>query len=638
MVRTFLYIFLVSLALPATTLSVLAQADTAMHQLKGVEIFGKPAEVYAVGSRVSSIDSSYLHHHASGSLANALQALTPLYLKSYGASGISSVSFRGTNASQTAVLWNGLNISSPTLGQTDFSTLPVSSFGEVAIQYGSAGANYGNGAIGGAVLLNSPVYSDKGWGAAIHTEAGSFGHYFGSGRIHYGNQKLQANAGAYYRQAANNFKYRDLTQFQTPEVRQHNASAASYGFTQNITWHVKPATKIAFHNWYTSADREVQPAMGSAANDAKLQDTNLRLMATLEHSSNWGETNIKAAYFNDFLRYTNTSVNSVSDVTTYQLQTEQTYSQGKQWSLHGGINLQHFIAENDGYAGTQKESRASAFALFRYDPVETLKLSFNLRQAFIEGYNPNPTPSIGLEWKFYNHPIHRIFLKGNTAGSYRVPTLNDRFWVGSGNPDLKPEHGWNFESGLLHQFTPGNNFHLSSEITAYYMLIDDWIQWRPDDAGRWRPVNLMQVISKGIEAHTKATFETKKTKLSTMLAYTYTSSEQTKVYEGTGDRGKQLMYVPRHKAIFTTEMAYQGWSFLSNLNYTGIRYTNNSESGFLNSFLLLDVALSKKMQLQKNTVIFSLRSDNATNVVYQTMAFHAMPPRGYTFSFNLIIP
>ncbi|MEJ8801035.1 TonB-dependent receptor plug domain-containing protein [Pontibacter sp. H249] len=614
------------------------QPDAAGHQLRTIEVFGKPAEVYAAGSRVVQLDSSYLSTYASGSLAQVLQAHTPLYFKTYGASGISTVAFRGTNASQTAVLWNGLNISSPTLGLTDFSTLPVSGFGNVAVQQGAAGATYGSGAIGGAVLLNSSIHKSKGLAADLQTEAGSFGRYFGSGSIKYGSHKIQANTSLYVGEAANNFKYVDVTQFQPQEVRQENAALEQYGVTQDLAWQLSSKTKLALHGWYTLMDREVQPAMGSAANNAKQQDKNLRLMAELEHDSRWGQTELKAAYFNDYLHYTNNSTNSVADVNTYQLQAEQTYTRGNHWSLRGGINLQHFTAENGGYAGEQQENRASAFALLRYDPTAALKLSLNLRQAFVEGYNPKPTPAFGFDWKFYNDNINQLSLKGNVAGSYRVPTLNDRFWLGAGNPDLKPEQGWSYESGLRHLFILGNSFLLASELTGYSMLVDNWIQWSPDADGRWRPVNLFRVHSKGIEASTKATATIGEAKLAVTAGYTYTSSEQAEVYEGSGDKGKQLMYVPHHKAILSTEVNYKGWSALGGLNYTGLRYTNNSESNYLDDFILVDVALSKRLQLKQQIIVLTLRSDNVTNTDYQTMAYHAMPPRGYTFSLRLIIP
>ncbi len=603
-----------------------------------VEVFGKPAEVYAAGSRISTIDSSYLSTYASGSLADALQARTPIYFKSYGVSGLSSVAFRGTNASQTAVLWNGLNIAPATLGQTDFSTLPVSGMGEVDVQYGSAAATYGSGAIGGAVLLHSPTYKNKGFGLDVQQEAGSFGRYFSSGRVSYGSQKLEVGASAYLRLAENDFTYQDLSRFDTPYLKQQHAAQRQHGFTQDIVYHLSAKTQVALHGWYTFADRELQPAMGSAYNNAKQQDENLRLLTELKHSSQWGQTDIKAAFFDDFLRYTDNSISSVADVQTYQLQAEQTYTQGNNWSLRGGINLQHFVAENDGYAGRQNENRAAAFALFRYNPAEPLALSLNLRQAIVEGYNPKPTPSLGFDWKFYKQQKHHLSLKGNVSGSYRVPTLNDRFWIGAGNPSLKPEQGWSYEGGLRHVLVEGNTLLLETEATAYRMLIDDWIQWAPDHTGNWRPANLQKVRSQGLELSSQLTATAGEVKLTGSAGYTYTSSEQVAVYEGSGDKGKQLMYVPRHKAILASSATYRGWALSGNLNYTGLRYTSNSETSRLDDFLLLQLAVSKKLQLRENTLLLTLRADNLTNTVYQTMAYRAMPPHGYSISLRFIMP
>ena len=110
------------------------------------------------------------------------------------------------------------------------------------------------------------------------------------------------------------------------------------------------------------------------------------------------------------------------------------------------------------------------------------------------------------------------------------------------------------------------------------------------------------------------------------------------IYDGDGDKGKQLMYVPLHKAMLATDINYHNWSVLGNLNYTGLRYTSNSETSSLDDFLLLQLALSRKLKLKENTLILSLRADNVTNSEYQTMAYRAMPPRGYTLSIRFIIP
>ncbi|MCX2738456.1 TonB-dependent receptor plug domain-containing protein [Pontibacter anaerobius] len=634
---SFLNVWLCACLSTVATTAV-SQQDTTQHQLLTVEVFGKPAEVYAAGSRVVQVDSAFLSTYSSGSLAEALQARTPIYFKSYGASGSSTVAFRGTNASQTAVLWNGLHIVPATLGQADFSTLPLSGLGEVAVQHGAAAANYGSGAIGGAVLLNSPKYRTHGFVGDIKLETGSFGRYFGSGSAGYSSKSFSYGLSAYGQLAENNFKYKDLSRFGTPEVRQQHAQVQQQGFTQDLSWQLSPRTGLALHGWYTSSDRELPPAMGSSDAEAQQKDENLRLMVELQHESQLGQTSIKAAYFNDYLHYTDRSTDSESGVETYQLQAEQTYTYGERWSLRGGLNLQHFEAKNDGYSGQKDENRASLFALFRFDPLQPLQLSLNLRQALAEGYNPPLTPALGFNWKFFNSNQHQVSLKGNVSGSYRLPTLNDRFWAGAGNPNLKPEEGWNYELGLRHVLVQGNAFLLETEVTGYYMLIDDWIQWTPSSTGLWRPMNLQKVESKGIELSSTASATVGEVTLNSTVGYTYTSSEQVEVYEGSGDLGRQLMYVPHHKAILSAEAKYKNWSLLGNLNYTGLRYTSNSETSHLKDFILLNLALSRKLQLGQNTLLLTLRSDNVANTEYQTMAYRPMPPRSYTFSLRFIIP
>lgn len=601
-----------------------------------MEVFGKPIEAYSVGSRVTHLDSTYLRTYSSASLADALQARTPLYFKSYGASGISSVAFRGTNASQTAVLWNGLNIAPASLGQTDFSTVPVAGFGQVAVQYGSAAANYGSGAIGGAVLLSSPEFSAEGLGGEIKIEAGSFGRYFGSGKASYGSDKLHYGLGLYGLWAENAFKFNDLSRFGTPEVRQQHAALEQRGLTQDIAWKISPKTTLGLHAWYTFSDRELQPAMGSNYNDDRQQDESLRLMAALDHESRIGETEVKLAYFNDYLHYTDLNNDSESDVDSYQLQAEQAYTNGRTWSLRGGLNLQHFRATSGGYAGEQDENRASFFALLRYDPLPQLQLSLNLRQAFVEGFDPPITPSFGFKYKPLRTEV--LALKGSLSRSYRVPTFNDRFWIGAGNPDLRPEDGKSAELGLRSQ-TILNGTHLSLEATTYLMQVDNWIQWAPNERGTWRPTNLQKVESKGIEANATAQRQLGQWHVQASTGYTYTSSKQKEVYEGSrNDEGKQLMYVPLHKGVFLAETRYKDWSLLANLNYTGMRYTTNSEASSLDSFLLLHMALSRKIQLGPNSLQLTLRADNLTNEAYQTMAYRAMPPRGYTFSLRYTLP
>nr|WP_255594231.1 TonB-dependent receptor [Pontibacter sp. HSC-14F20] len=608
-----------------------------MYHLRTVEIFGKPAEVFASGSRVSTLDSSFIRTYASGSIADALQARTPVFLKTNGPSGISTPSFRGTSATHTAVLWNGLNISQPALGLSDMSLLPLSSIGSIAVQHGAAGATYGSGAIGGAVLLNSPTQQEPGFGAEVLQEVGSFGRYFSSASARYSGQKVSVALGGYYLAAENNFFFRDYGRIGAPTRRQDQAQVAQHGFTQDVNWQLSPNTRLALHGWYTYANREVPPALGAANTNAKQIDRNLRLMTALNHSSNWGETTVRAAVFNDYLRYTDNSNNSLTDINTYQVQAEQTYTYARRWSLRGGLNLQHFEADVQGYGRQVTEDRASAFLLFRYDPSKRLDLSLNLRQAFVKGYNPTPAPTLGANWLLLEQNEHKLYLKGNVSGSYRVPTLNERFWQPGGNPDIKPEQGWSYETGLRHRYTWGR-VQLESELSVYRMLVDNWIQWMPVTSSFWTPRNLQKVRSQGIELSSSASTSFGDWQLAATGAYTYTSSEQVKAYEGTQELNRQIAQVPLHKVQLGADLSFRTWTMLGNLTHTGLRYTDNSNAGSLPSYTLLNLAVHKKFTLGQYQFIASVRSDNVTNRAYTVLENVPMPPRSLTAGLRFVIP
>src|SRR5687767_7836804 len=114
---------------------VLAQEDTIRTtHLQEVSVYGMPASKYAAGTKLEPVtkDGATL-------LDQALAAAPSIYFKTYGNGQLSTIAFRGTSASHTAVLWNGMNINSPTLGQTDFSLFPVYLLDDITLQYGASG-------------------------------------------------------------------------------------------------------------------------------------------------------------------------------------------------------------------------------------------------------------------------------------------------------------------------------------------------------------------------------------------------------------------------------------------------------------------------------------------------------------------
>ncbi len=158
-----------------------AQQDTIA--LQPVTVVGFAPERFMAGLKIQRIDSTTLQQFRFQNLGDLLAFNTPLAFKNYGPGQLNTVAFRGTSSMHTAVLWNGLNINQPNLGQTDFSTLPVAGFDRLSVQYGSSASVVGTDAVGGSILLESAGIQPTGLRVLVGRQQGSFG-----------NQQTQAGA------------------------------------------------------------------------------------------------------------------------------------------------------------------------------------------------------------------------------------------------------------------------------------------------------------------------------------------------------------------------------------------------------------------------------------------------------------
>src|SRR5688572_16760184 len=93
--------------------------------------------------------------------------------------------------------------------------------------------------------------------------------------------------------------------------------------------------------------------------------------------------------------------------------------------------------------------------------------------------NLNPvTYNLGADYS----PQKIITLKLNAGKVYRIPTLNDLFWMPGGNPDLKPEEGYTID-GTAEYNAHKNNYDVKISGSVFYKLISNWIQWVPFGVG-----------------------------------------------------------------------------------------------------------------------------------------------------------
>ncbi|MDO7884477.1 TonB-dependent receptor plug domain-containing protein [Hymenobacter cheonanensis] len=628
---------------------------TRAHRLPEAQVRAVRPSRFAVGTTQWAVDSLALSQYRTGTVADVLQARTPAYVKNYGPGQLASISLRGTAARHTAVLWNGFNINLPTLGEADFNLLPLNGLREVVVQPGPAAALYGNGAIGGTVLLDTGADFRPGpLRATVQGDLGAWGLRGSSATVQAAGGRVAVRAAASYRQAANNYPY--LNPEFTGLVRRYAENAAllhQWSLSQDVALRLGAAGELTAGAWLTDADRQIQIAAGAANDHARERDQSRRLLLGYRRVlAGGGQWAVRTAWFDDVLNYTSDQVaRSNSDVKTTQAQGEYTRPLGRRATLRLGAEAQHFAAGADGYGGAISENRGAAFALLRLDPRPGLRLTGNLRQALLPAGLAPLTPTVGAEWDVFSRPplapdsvhpafqplSHTLTAKANLARTYRAPTLNERYWQPGGNPGLRPENGVGGEAGLRYQRPLGRATAFTGELTAYSQTVNEWVQWLPNDRGIYTPRNLRQVRSQGLEAALGLRYGRGRYGLHGRASYALTSTQKT---QGAADdpdpTGRQLAFVPLHQLALSLDQTLGAWQLGTTLGRTGLVYTDNSGTSYLPAFWPLAATAGYTLR-GAGPLAFTVlvQGTNLLNSSYYTYSARPAPPRALQASLRV---
>jgi len=605
----------------------LSQADTLY--LENIEVSASPLYKYAAGATVKNIQKRDYN------LAEAISTQNSIYFKNYGNGQLSTIAFRGTSASQTSVLWNGIPVNSPTLGQTDFSLWPTFLLDEIRLQYGSGGSLYGSGAIGGTVLLdNTPIFADT-INIVLAQDIGSFGNYGTGISTRVGNKKWYSKTKFYNRLIENNFDYplKGTDQIQTQE----NAAIHQYGFAQDLYYRPNAYSTVFLNSMAVVNDREVQPTITNNQSQDELYNQNIRIATGYSYNKN--DFNIKAtlAYLEnkqDFQRG-NGSLNNSVDSKQYSALVQSEVILTNKLSILSGFNLNHFKANAGVY--DQSENRLDVFAAARLAPTNFWVIDVALRQTYNQESRPF-TPSISQEIDVYNKNSHNISIQSQLGRSYRLPTLNDRYWRPGGNINLNAENSVNAEVGLNWNY---QSKKFKSEVTTkiYKNWVGEWIIWLPDQNSIWSPSNIREVEITGFEFDARAIMKTAIGKLTLGGDYSYTESRITKGLTSNDiSVGNQLPYVPFHQFIVNLSLHHKKWQILATNEFNGLRYStdDNSSFGALDPFNLVNLLISREVEIGRLRTLVVARINNITDRYYETFRNYAMPRRNYliTLTFN----
>ena len=579
------------------------------------------------------VDTALLIEYSNFSVTDVLNEVSPLNIKCYGSGGTATTSFRGASAVHTIVLWNGININHPMLGQSDFSLLPASMIDNIRINYGGASMEAGDGGMGGAILLENNPRWKKRTCIDINPGMGSFGNYSGSVRLESGTENFQAITKAFILDARNNFPYIDTVAKDPVRKNRMMNYISQKGVMQELYLKYGENNVVSARLWYQTAYRDLPGSLDYGYMHENQKDESFRSMINYSFSSDSINYFIKAAWMYSGMDYNSEFFgNDEYHTKTLALKGGITCPVGKYTRVNLILNNELNSVVTNKYLENIRKNNGSVTLSAERRTADRIGAQVLLRETMESGKLLVPDFSAGLELRVLRGVDQ--FLKANVSKNSRIPSLNDLYWNPGGNDALKNEYNVNYELGYKIFQSISGELSLNAEIDIYKNHVRNMIRWIPDTAWNYTAVNLGKVDAHGFEAVFSADYRKNRFVLVFNSGYTYSKASEVDI-QTSGESDNQLVYVPVNQVKNSLQMIYGNFYATWLSNYTGITYRDPENILSLPGFCLNHLVAGYKLPVSGNIYTLQMKVENVFNISYQTIAYYPMPGRSFFLSANI---
>ncbi|WBX72751.1 TonB-dependent receptor [Tenacibaculum pacificus] len=604
-----------------------AQKDSITNVLEEVQVAGKIKNKKFNQISVKSIkitDKQLVKNPIN--LTNLLRYNSPIAFRDYGNGGVSTARFRGTSASNTLVLWNGIPINSIGSGQTDFNSLSASISDNIVVQSGGNSTEFGSGAIGGTVHLNDEISFEKHKKIHIFSSYGSFNTTSNFFKSSFGDEKWSVKLASTINYSDNDYTFIDdrYKDSNGKLLKNDNGSYKNYGINFNIAHKFNSKNKIAFFTTGYYGDRLFSDGLPNpSAGSERNEDFNQRnlLKWNYNYSSQFKQL-INIAYLTQEYRYYDNkdAINySFGKSRTTQINYSLTYKPSNTLSFNYKTIFENIAGSNS--ETTTKTRKSTAFiGSVKYQPLKKIVTSLQVRKELNSDFNVPFSVFIGSEYNV----LPKLKLTANFSTNYRVPTYNELYWPIVGSLNLVPENAIQGEVGLSYK-----KKDLVLKSTLFYIHTNDKILWLPAGGNLWRPKNVNDVINKGVESFISYQKEIGEHIINTSSNYTFTKATNK-------ETGKTLPYAPSHLLNFTTSYTYKKVHvFLQGL-YQSKTYTNETNLNFYSLDAVNVQNIGVNLNLSTKTTILPIIGVTVNNIFNKVYYFSNLRPMpGTNFNINI---
>ena len=593
----------------------------------------------------SIITSAELEQQVSQNVGEALESTGGVFIKNYGdLAGMKTISIRGSTDNQVLVLIDGQRLNNSQNSSIDFSTIPIDAVEKIEVVKGGHSALYGANAVGGVVNIStkSSKHEQK-FSSDIKSSFGSNGIQIYSidgtqqiGKIgYYLNLKHLKSDG--------NYKYENA---QGKELKMENNDIKSNNLFFKVNYSFQHNSNLTFSTQYN----KIKKGMFGTITYPSL---NRRMDETISLYNLSFDRNIFSRLYLRTNAYYNKTDDKINDPDAWDESLKYSRHKNKAfgWELQNRFILSKNIVLTYGYDYRKDElestqldkQKRSTNSLYLQGELESRTNIIPLINKVIlipavryDDYSDvgsETSPKLGIVFSKTGGDVVTS-LRGNVGKSFRSPTFNDLYWPEDywsvGNPNLKPEIGFNYDAGSIVSYNKGD-FATNFEFTYFVSNLEDLIIWVPITAVQWSPQNVDKSETKGVE--TKLDFNLFNKSVNLNLAYTYMEAKNAS--KDSPDNGKYLIYRPKHKFDLGIGFQYNFFRLNFNHRYVDKSFTKSDNSIYLPAYRVYDISASVTPSVFNLKLLAKFDLLNIFDRRFIIVEDHPMPGRQVRFTIGL---
>ena len=550
------------------------------------------------------------------SLSEALMRTPTLQVNDNGGmSGLKTVSLRGMGSSHTAIYIDGLKAGNVQSGQNDLGMYDIGD-SQIIIDYAQ-----------NSISINTlrPTFDKLPVAGHIRMHGGSFGTYLPSARIDFRLSEsisLRTRASGVF--SRGDFPYTYIGNDGTPtrlsrsnnDIARIRGGLDLLGLMKLGSYHVKAGCNFSDRgtpgstSWPSTDRQKDMNAYLQGTVTTRFSDLYTLRLSTkgsyddIEYLSEWGDS-----------RYGQTEI---------QLNTAHELRLKQWWKLSIAADFCWDALESDVYDGRRVTSFGAVASTFRFGRLSAdIALEYNMAYDMGGRLRDAVSPSANIRFGI----IDGLTFSALARRMYRIPTFNELFYPGYGNPELKPEDAWTGSISADFNRSLASGWKITSGLTGFCVDLSQKIISAPTetDPSIWLPYNIGKVRSAGIDAKAGTSYSSNGWDWGLDASYSWLSS--TDLTPDSYSYGTQVAYTARHSLTLGTDLSWKGWSLQA---FWRLKSGYCGSAGEMPGWNILDMGLSKEIHIRRvGTFRLSASAKNITDTRYETVSGYPMYGRSF---------